>query len=207
MPVMRNVPVDLDMSKVLQRQGFKDTSRVKPEMREMVTALLAEVEASGLIEPAVTYEVYAVTEIGPEHITLEGNVAINGTLLPSRLPEAKQLVIMVSTIGHSLENRVRDFSKNGGALRGMLLDGIGSAAADSLARAAYKLISDEVSSGGSQVSTMMSPGMVGFPLTEQPTILGLAKASQIGVGLTSSGIMVPRKSTSRVMGIGPQMRN
>ena len=205
MPVIRNLPVSLDMSKVLQRQGFKDSSRIRPEMRAMVTELLAEAEGDRLIEPAVTYETYAVTGMGPEQLTLEGNVAINGTLLPSRLPDAKQLVIMVSTIGPKLEVRVRDYSKNGGALRGMLLDGIGSAAADSVAHTAHSMISGEVSSIGSELGKMLSPGMAGFPLTEQSTIMGLAKASQIGVELTSSGLMVPRKSTSRVMGISPRV--
>jgi len=88
----------------------------------------------------------------------------------------------------------------------MLLDGIGSAATDTLAQEACKIIADEASSRGQQVSSPVNPGMPGLPLTEQWNLLELASASEIGVILTSSGIMVPRKSTSMVMGIGPQMK-
>jgi hypothetical protein len=44
-----------------------------------------------------------------------------------------------------------------------------------------------------------------LPLTEQWNLFGLVNTQEIGVSLTSSGIMVPRKSVSMVIGIGPQM--
>jgi len=47
--------------------------------------------------------------------------------------------------------------------------------------------------------------MPGLPITEQPHLLTLTHAEEIGVSLTSSGIMVPRKSTSLVISIGGQM--
>ena len=47
--------------------------------------------------------------------------------------------------------------------------------------------------------------MPGFPLTEQWNLLGLVNTDEIGVSLTASGVMVPRKSVSMVMGIGPKM--
>jgi cobalamin-dependent methionine synthase I len=48
--------------------------------------------------------------------------------------------------------------------------------------------------------------MPGLPIEEQRNILDLAHADEIGVSLTASGIMVPRKSTSLIMAIGPNMR-
>jgi hypothetical protein len=205
MPIIRGVTVNLDMDRVLQRQGFKDLSKVRPEMRAMASELLAEAKETGLIDPAVTYEMYPVAEMGNEHVTVEGRV-IAGALLPSRLPGAKRLVFMVITIGPRLENRVREYSASGTALRGMLLDGVGSAAVDAVARECYRMVAEELSGEGAQVSSMMSPGMAGFPLTEQSKVLDLAGAREIGVVLMASGIMVPRKSTSRVVGIGSQVK-
>jgi cobalamin-dependent methionine synthase I len=205
MPIIRGVPVNLDMDRVLQRQGFKDLSKVRPEMRVMASELLAEAQETRLIDSAVTYEVYPVAEMGDEHVTVEGRM-IAGTLLPSRLLGAKRLVFMVITIGPKLENRVKEYSASGTALRGMLLDGVGSAAVDAVARECYRMVAEELSGEGAQVSSMMSPGMAGFPLTEQSKVLDLAGAREIGVVLMASGIMVPRKSTSRVVGIGSQMK-
>jgi hypothetical protein len=87
----------------------------------------------------------------------------------------------------------------------MLLDGIGSAAVDSLTEEVCKFIAGEASSGGYEVSSPVSPGMPGLPITEQWQLLKLVPAGEIGVSLTSAGIMVPRKSVSMVMGIGSQM--
>jgi hypothetical protein len=87
----------------------------------------------------------------------------------------------------------------------MILDGIGSAAVDSLVREILRRIGNEVSFRGYEISSPVNPGMPGFPLTEQWNLLGLVKADEIGVRLTASGVLVPRKSTSMVIGIGPHM--
>jgi hypothetical protein len=47
--------------------------------------------------------------------------------------------------------------------------------------------------------------MPGFPMTEQWNLLELAPASEIGVSLSSSGVLIPRKSVAMVIGIGPNM--
>jgi hypothetical protein len=112
---------------------------------------------------------------------------------------------VVITIGPKLEEQATDFSKNGETLRGMILDGIGSAAVDSMVPEVLRLIATEVSSRGYEISSPVNPGMPGFPLTEQWNLLGLVNADEIGVRLTASGVLIPRKSTSMVIGIGPQM--
>ena len=64
----------------------------------------------------------------------------------------------------------------------------------------------ESSSRSYEISSPVNPGMPGFPLTEQWNLLKLVNAGEIGVRLTSSGVMVPRKSVSMVAGIGPEMK-
>jgi hypothetical protein len=87
----------------------------------------------------------------------------------------------------------------------MILDGIGSAAVDSLVPEVLRIIVSEVSPRGYEISSPVNPGMPGFPLTEQWNLLGLVNANEIGVRLTASGVLVPRKSVSMVIGIGPKM--
>jgi hypothetical protein len=87
----------------------------------------------------------------------------------------------------------------------MVLDGIGTAAVDRLIPEAMRLIADEVAKRGYEISSPVSPGMPGFSLTEQWNLLKLAPAEEIGVSLSSSGVLIPRKSASMVIGIGPKM--
>jgi len=206
MPVIRDIPLKLDYNdEVLRRQGVGEPSRVRPEIKKVITELLAEVEEKSLLEPAVAYGYYPITAMDADRISLEGDKAINAPLLPATFPEAKELIVLIATIGPRLEKQVTDYSKSGGALRGMVLDGIGTAAVDMLIPEALKSIAGEVSSRGYEISSPVNPGMPGFPMTEQWNLLELAPAQEIGVSLSSSGVLIPRKSTSMVIGIGPKM--
>ena len=139
-------------------------------------------------------------------LSLKGKGVVHGPLLPSLLPEAKELAAVVCTIGPKLEKQVANYFNRDEPLRGLLLDGIGSAAVDSLTEEVCKFMTAEASSRGYQASSPISPGMPGLPITEQWQLLKMVPAEKIGVSLTSSGTMVPRKSASMVIGIGPQMK-
>ena len=205
MPVIRDIPLSLNPKEVLRRQGFRGHSKIRPEIKNILLELIASVKKARLLEPAVVYEYYPVTGMSPSQVSLGGDKAIHGSLLPTIFPEAKELAVLVCTIGPKLEKQVTAYSKSSETLRGVMLDGIGSAAVDMLNQEACRLIASEASSRGHQASSPVNPGMPGLPITEQWNLLELVNTPEIGVSLTSSGIMVPRKSTSMVIGIGPQM--
>jgi hypothetical protein len=205
MPVIRDIPLNLKTAEVLRRQGLRKGARVRPEIKLLIREVLSSLKKSRLLEPAAAYQYYAVRNMTGSQISLEGDKAIHGQLLPAIFPEAKELAVVLCTIGSRLEEQVTDYSKNGAILQGMILDGIGSAAVDKLVSEILRLIATEVASRGYDISSPINPGMPGFPLTAQWNLLGLVNAGAIGVRLTASGVLVPRKSTSMVIGIGPQM--
>ncbi len=204
MPVILNIHLSLKTGEVLRREGVRGHS-LRPEIKNLILELMASVKEVNLLEPAVAYEIYSIAEMSDSQVALKGNAVVSGPLLPSLLPEAKELAVVVCTIGPGLEKQVTDYYKRDEPLRGVLLDGIGSAAVDSLAQEACRFIEIEASSRGYQVSSPINPGMPGLSLTEQWRLFDMVPAGEIGVSLTSSGIMVPRKSTSLVIGMGPQM--
>jgi len=205
MPVIRDIPLNLKTGEVLRRQGLGGQAKVRPEIKSLILELLTIVKKTHLLEPAAAYEYYKVTGMSDSQISLEGDKAIHGPLLPAIFPEAKELAVLVGTIGPRLEKQATDYIKSGEALRGMILDGIGSAAVDTLIEEVCKFIAGEVSPRGYEISSPANPGMPGFAMTEQWNLLELASTHEIGVSLTPSGILVPRKSTSMVIGIGPKM--
>jgi len=205
MPVIRDIPLSLKTREVLRREGFRGHSKIRPKIKNLILELLANVESAHLLEPAVAYKYYKVTRMSPSQVSLEGDKAIQGPLLHTIFPEAKELAVVVCTIGPKLEKQATDYFSKGEPLRGMLLDGIGSAAVDMLVPEACRRIASESSPRGHQTSSPVSPGWPGLPLTEQWNLFELVNTQEIGVSLTASGIMVPRKSVSMVIGIGPQM--
>ncbi len=206
MSIIRDIPLNLQTREVLRRSGIKEDSKLKSEMGTLIGKLLASVNDEDLLEPAVVYETYLITEVGYQQLSLEGNTMLHGSTLSSVLSQAKELAVLVCTIGGRLEEKVTDYFGKSEPLRGLLLDSIGNVAVDSVAQKGCEIIMCEMPLRGYQTSSPLSPGGPSFPLSEQWQLFKLVPAEEIGVRLTSTGLMVPRKSVSMVIGIGPQMK-
>ena len=205
MPVIRDISLSLKTREVLRRQGLRGGAKVRPEIENSILELLTGVKKARLLEPAAAYEYYTVSSMNESRILLEGDKTIHSPLIPAIFPQAKVLAVLLCTIGPRLEKQVTDYSKRGETMRGMILDGIGSTAVDMATLEVLRRLAGEVSSRGYEIGSPVNPGMPGFPLTEQWNLLRLVKADDIGVRLTASGVLVPRKSASMVVGIGPKM--
>ena len=205
MPVIRNIRLSLKTNELLRRQGIREYSRLRPEIKSLIREVLASMRSERLLEPAIAYEIYSIREVRDAQVFLEGNVALDGRMLASLLAKAEELVAVVCTIGPRLENRVTEYFGQEEPVRGLLLDGVGSAAVDSLIQEICKLMMREAPSRGYQASSPLGPGMSGFPISEQWPLFQLVPAQEIGVRLTPSGVMLPQKSASMVIGLGPQM--
>lgn len=205
MPVIRDIPLSLKTKEVLRRAGIKEHSKLRSKAETSICELLASGDEARLLEPAIAYEIYLITKVGKRQVSLEDNISLHCSLIHSVFPQAKELAAVVCTIGPELEEKVTDHFDRNESWQGMLLDAIGSVAVDSLAREAYGVIRRDASLRGHQAGSPLSPGSPGFPISEQWQMLNLVPAEEIGVSLASTAIMIPRKSVSMVIGIGPQM--
>jgi hypothetical protein len=204
-PIIRDISLNLSRSEILRREGFKEYAEIRPQIQDQIEELLLYTTDAGLLQPVTAYDIYTVKEITPQKMLLNDDASVNGTLLPTTFPEAVELAVMVCTIGPALEKRVTEYTNSSETLRAMLLDGIGSAAVDILEQEACCFISKQAVERGHQAGSPVNPGMPGLDIREQQNILDLAHGEETGVSLTSSGIMVPRKSTSLVIAIGSDM--
>jgi hypothetical protein len=203
--IVRDIHLNLEKGQVLRREGIRQQSSVKPEIMTLIDELLASVTDEHLLEPAIAYEIHPLSRVDHNQLSLEGNMILHGPLLFSALTNADELVTAVCTIGPKLERQVAAYLDEGEPLRGLLLDGIGSAAVDSLAQETCRLIQNEALLRGYQAGSPVSPGIPGFPITEQWQLFRMVPSEEIGVTLAPSAIMVPRKSASMVIALGEQV--
>ncbi len=204
MTIVRDIHLSLEKKQILRREGIRQQSSVRPEIITLIDELLVSIGDEHLLESVCAYEIYPVSRIDHNQLSLAGNKVLHGPILTSALSDAGELAVAVCTIGTGLEKKVAEYLGGSEPLRGLLLDGIGSAAVDSLAQEACKLITDAALLRGYQTSSPFSPGMPGFPITEQWQLFRLVPAEEIGVSLAASGMMVPRKSVSMAIGLGQQ---
>jgi hypothetical protein len=206
MPIIRDIELTLTVAQTLRRQCLgKQNAKFQPGMQAKLQGLLDNVHKDHLLEPAIIYELHPILNIISGRIYLSGGVSIRSSFIASHFPSAKELAVLVCTIGPGLEARVAEFFQQDAPLLGLFLDGIGNAALDLLSEKTCQIINKESLLRGYQSSSPLSPGMPGLSILEQKKLLKLIPANEIGVKLTAGGTMVPRKSLSMIICIGYDM--
>ncbi|MDY6875537.1 MAG: vitamin B12 dependent-methionine synthase activation domain-containing protein [Chloroflexota bacterium] len=201
--VITDLYPSLDVAHVLRGQGVDPT-----RARSGVVAVAQEVvaEAQALLAPAALYTTLPVRDFRHQRVVLEGGVVFLGSLVSRALAGATEVDIVVCTIGPALEEYVDTLIATGDVVRAMAFDGAGVAALGEVSRMVVARIRDQAPVRGLGTGMRASPGQEGWLLEQQRVLFGLLPAEEIGVRLTESCLMLPRKSVSFVIGLGPEMR-
>jgi len=196
MPIIRDIRLRLHLDRVLRREGLPKNIQLNPAIKKVIFEMLKDIEQDSLLAPAIAYEILPV-----EKIISDGRIPISSLISGSR-----EIAASVCTIGNRLEMHVKRYIDNNEPLSALIMDGIGSAAVDMLSGEACNLIASVASSRSYMAGSPVSPGMQGLPITGQKYMFDLIPAGEIGVTLTDSGTMIPLKSVSMIMGLGPEMK-
>jgi cobalamin-dependent methionine synthase I len=195
--------VRLEVDHVLEGQGIPP-DRASASLRSAAQKVIHE--AQELLAPAALTTILPVRHFEHEQVVLSNQASFNGSLVARTLAGATQVAVAVCTIGPALDECMAALFAEGDATRAMALEGAGVAAIRQVANAVGVSICDAATAHGLKVGMRASPGQEGWPIQQQRVVFGLIPAEEIGVRLTSSCLMLPRKSVSFAMGLGPEMR-
>lgn len=128
--------------------------------------------------------------------------------------EAAALVIGLVTAGRELEHQASEWLRAGDTLGALMLDAAGSAVAEEAADRLSALAVAELAGAAPpdealpapHVSCRISPGYGLWRLGAQEALFALLPHAELGVRLTSSLLMVPRKSVSFALWLGADAR-
>jgi hypothetical protein len=121
--------------------------------------------------------------------------------------QTEKAALGLCTIGEELENKVRELNQKGELARAVVLDAIGSVAAENAADFVNLQICEWCREKGWGTSQRFSPGYDTWPLEGQKFIFSRLPAEKIKVRLNQSCMMIPRKSVSFAIKIGEGFRN
>ena len=113
------------------------------------------------------------------------------------------MAIFVLTTGNRLEDMVNHLVEEGLVFQATVLDAIGSAAVEALANSVQERIGEMAASEGLCISRRFSPGYCDWHIGQQRMLFQALAADHAGVRLTEKCLMLPQKSVSGVIGIGP----
>jgi hypothetical protein len=205
MELLKDFDLTLNADDVLRGEGV-DTEFIRASKPALLNAINAALD-QGLTRllPTALIHITRVVEHRHEQILLNGGNELVSPLVARHMAGAEQVALVVCTIGKELEIEIEHlFSTD--PLLALALDGLGNAAVERIAQQVCARIGDQARSKGLTSSTPLSPGEPEWPVeVGQPQIFALLDSSQAGITLTSGGMMVPKKSMSFVVGIGPEM--
>lgn len=171
------------------------------ELRRAADACLKM--AGAFCSPRSAWSAKRIVSTGENSVEIEGGAALSSAFLASYLKGARELRIFAVTIGPAVEDEASRLMADGETLDGYLLDRIGSLAVESLAESFERLMRAGCRRRRLSVSRRLSPGYCDWPIEEQFALDKLMDFSKAGIRLTKSCMMVPKKSISAVVGIGP----
>jgi len=184
----------LTASDVLKGQGI-DPERASERLHDSAESVLEE--AQSLLIPSALYTVVKVTNFDHQKITFEGG-SFEGPLVAKALAGADDLNIAACTIGEELENRVAEvMSEN--PVKAVALDGAAISALRKVSQATEDMISKEACELETNLGMRAQPGQEGWPIEQQREVFSILPGEEIGIRLTETCLMIPRKSVSFVI--------
>jgi len=205
MELLTDFDFTLNADDVLRGEGA-DPVVVRAKKPVLLNAASAALEQGFTkLHPAALIHTARVVEHRHERILLEGDFTLTGPLVSRHLSGAEQIAAVVCTIGLELETEI-DHLFPSDPLLALARDGLGNAAIELLGQQVCGRIAARAQSTGLTASTPLSPGEPEWPVEiGQPQIFALLDSFAAGITLTDGGMMLPKKSISFVVGIGPEM--
>jgi len=176
---IENLKIEFDEKRILRRIGYKKNSKeIKDPIKLLITEEKKKLEH--LLHPASIYTILNYEETN-QHPIFE---------------DAEKVALCICTIGSDLEEEINRLMGNNEMARALILDSLGSEAAEEAAIQSDRILVEKAREMGLWPSKRFSPGFGKWDIREQQYVFQVLPGKDIGVSLTESCMMIPRKSVS-----------
>ncbi len=197
-----NIAFEIDEKRVLRelripaKKNLDDPAenRLEKELKNIIGV------AYGLISGKACYCTFQIKDISENKVILDkSKTLINSKKIAGILKDCEYCSLFVSTIGPQLEGRVAEMETDNPS-GAFYLEHVGNWMAEYMAEAVNQKISQVITKAGFIPKKRYSAGYGDWPVESQKEILELTGARRIGVSISESYLMIPRKSVSALIG-------
>ncbi len=145
----------------------------------------------------------------PEFDYLSYSIIIDNTILSvnkkifNYLKNSTKIGLLLSTAGEYISELIEEYKKNNDLLKMYIVDVIGSIIVEKCADHIHKLLKEDLKT---KTTNRYSPGYCNWDTTEQFKIFELLPRYFCNIKLNSSGVMIPLKSISAIVGLGEKVK-
>lgn len=192
MPIFAPRLVNLDENEVIRYARAQKTDK----------SLISNAVLNALIhaKPQGNYNVFDYDYKSSNIFFENKRILLSGNSIKKHLELCEKIAVIAVTIGKDIDEEITKLSEQGEYVNALLLDAAATEAAEETANELENIISREANREGFNLTSRFSPGYGDFPLEMQKDILKLAEGNEIGITLTSSLMLIPRKSITAIIG-------
>lgn len=190
---LRYEDLGISLSEIYEQMGYEQAVPDEATVKEtdMIIA-----EAKGFLRPRFSF--FVQRELPDFAI---------GKIIERQLKGAEAYAFFICTAGVEYEAFQERLKKEGDMVRVFIADALGSVIAEKAADQMEQSLQENIDKLGWHHTNRFSPGYCGWHVSQQQLLFPLFKGETCGVKLTESSLMLPIKSVSGIIGLGPNVRH
>lgn len=192
----------IDRNEVLRylRYGSKEVDAVTAHLIGDCIKEILEIAKTNFI-----YNIYGIKREDGRIFLRDSSFKLEGKDIYNHLQDSEKCAIMAVTLGYEVDNIIKYYSKVD-LTKSLIFDACATAGVEALCDRVESIIKKIVVSSGCNTTSRYSPGYGDLPMETQPRILSLLDTQKhIGLTVTDSCILLPRKSVTALIGIGEEI--
>lgn len=195
----------ISIEDVLRDMGYEDTSNADTIIVTELDSMLSDIRE--WLNPRMSFSVFrGILDTNDYTLTLNGTTFNCGRIVARQLRGSEAYAIFVCTAGVEYQEFMDRLTEEGDMVRLFNAHSIGSIIAERCADYMERVLQSTVDKLSWHRTNRFSPGYCGWHVREQQLLFPLMEGNDTGVVLTPSSLMMPIKSVSGVIGLGPSVR-
>lgn len=129
-----------------------------------------------------------------------------GRMIRREIRNSSRIAFFICTAGEMISTRSKKLLAGDDPVLGYVYDVAGSFIAEAAGDRMQGMLAGELEASGEKMTNRYSPGYCQWPVSGQQALFSLFEGKTCGVMLTPSSLMLPVKSISGLIGIGPGVK-
>lgn len=192
-------------SEIYEQMGYGDAVPDAAVLAEIST-LMERIKA--VLRPRFGFFITPGQLDTEQHVLTVGSANFSiGRIISRQLRGSQAFAFFVATAGEEFEQFQQQLKAEDDMVKTFIADAIGSVIAEKTADCMELSLQSAINERGWRHTNRFSPGYCGWHVSQQQMLFLLfGEERPCGVRLTESSLMVPIKSVSGVIGLGPSVR-
>jgi hypothetical protein len=197
--VYKGIKPEIKVQEVLRFLGAKNGSAPSRTVNKIKT-LIKEIHDD--LEPKVLVSDKDILACGEGRLVLDPGVELRSKKLCKTFKSCDTAKVFVATVGDKVEKKIKTAIENNRSDDASIMDAIASVAVEDTIETFHTKMDQNLKSRSQCATLRFSPGYCDWDIKEQKKIFKIVEGDKVGVKISDSSLMSPRKSISGVIGVG-----